>query len=158
MANRPDKLEPSWCRRTVLAVGFGLVVIGCAAQQFPLGRFRDFSLPEYYDAPHEKQMKSLLQGDEAEAMGKDSILIRQLQLKTFREDGAGEFILRARDCLYNTQKRSAASPGPLEMKTADGRFFTEGEGFLWEENESLLTISNRVHTIIRVGQTEPSTP
>lgn len=158
MGNRPDNLAPSRHRRTVLSVCLVLVFMACAAQQFPLGQFRDFSLPEYYDVPHEKQMKSLLQGREAQPLGEGRVLIKQLRLETFREDGAGEFILRARDCLYNSKERSAASPGPLEMKTADGHFFTEGEGFLWQEDDSLLTISNRVHTIIRLGQRQAPKP
>lgn len=153
-----DKLVRCRRRRVAMSVGFGLIFIGCLAQQFPLGQFRDFSLPEYYDMPHEKQMKSLLQGEEAHPLGEGKVLIKKLRLETFREDGTGEFILRADDCLYDSEKRSAASPGPLEMKTADGRFFTEGEGFLWQERESLLTISNRVHTIIRIGRTESPRP
>jgi len=44
------------------------------------------------------------------------------------------------------------------MKTADGQFFTEGEGFLWRQNESILTISNRVHTVIRLVQTGAPQP
>ena len=76
---------------------------------------------------------------------------KKLKLETFQKDGTGEFILLADDCLYDSAERRAASAGPLEMKTADGRFFTEGEGFLWQERESILTISNRVHTVIRIG-------
>jgi len=120
-----------------------------------MGQIKDFSLPEYYDVPHEKQMKSLLQGEEAQPLGEGRVLIKQLRLETFREDGTGEFILLARDCLYDSKTRSATSPGPLQMKTVDGRFFTEGKGFLWQENESRLTISNQVHTIIRPGPAEP---
>lgn len=129
-----------------------MLLVACLAQQFPLGQFRDFSLPEYYDVPYATQMKSLLQGEEAVPEGEGKILIKKLKLETFREDGTGEFVMRADDCLYDTQRRTATSPGRLEMKTADDRFLTEGEGFLWRENESVLIISNRVHTVIRADQ------
>jgi hypothetical protein len=119
------------------------------AQQFPLGQFRDFSLPEYHDPPYQSQLKSLLQGAEAMPQGEGRILIRQLTVETFREDGVAEFVMRADDCLYDPQQHRASSAGPLEMETADGRFSTRGEGFLWRERDSILTISNRVHTVIR---------
>jgi len=133
-----------------LLLGLG-VALG-VAQQFPMGQFRDFSLPEYYPPPHQTQIKSLIQGEEAVPQDEGKILIRKLKLETFREDGAGEFVLRAEDCLYDPQQNSAASPGPLEMQTGDGRFFTRGEGFRWQEQDSVLTISNRVHTVIRRDQ------
>lgn len=135
-----------------------LVLLGCMAQQFPFGEFRDFSLPEYYDAPHATQMKSLLQGEEAVPSAEGKILIKKLKLQTFREDGEGEFIMRANDCFYDIEARSAASSGPLVMRTADGRFSTEGEGFLWRENESILIISNRVHTVFHASQVEVTKP
>jgi hypothetical protein len=137
---------------------FPALLIAGLAQQFPLGQFRDFSLPEYYEAPNATQMKSLLQGDEAVPKGEGRILIRKLKLETFRETGAGDFVLQADDCLYDTKRRTAESPGPLVMRTADGRFSTEGEGFLWRESDSILIISNRVHTVIRAGQVKMPNP
>lgn len=134
------------------------VFMGSVAQQFPLGRFKDFNLPQYYAPPHATQMKSLLQGAEALPQDGGRILIKQLKLQTFREDGAGEFILLAEDCLYDPEQRSAHSPGALEMKTADGLFFTVGEGFLYRETESSLIISNRVHTVIQTGGKTVSIP
>lgn len=144
--------------RTAWGIGALLIALGCLAQPLPLGQFRDFSLPSFHSAPHETQMKSLIEGREAVPQDGGRILIRQLKLQTFREDGAGQFILQAADCLYDPDRRSAASEGPLEMRTADGRFFTEGEGFLWRETEAILTISNRVHTVIRPASTTSPTP
>lgn len=154
MLNKGFNKAQDWRRRVSGVALFLLVFIGCMAQQFPLGQFRDFSLPEYYDAPHAAQMKSLLQGEEAVPKAEGKILIKKLKLQTFREDGLGEFVMRADDCLYDSEARSAASSGPLVMRTADGRFFTEGKGFLWREKESILIISNRVHTVFQAGQVE----
>ena len=133
-----------------------MLAVACFAQELPLGLFREFSVPEYYDPPHETQVKSLLQGDEALPQDQGRILIKKLTLKTFREDGAGEFVMNAVNCLYDTRARKAASAGPLRIETADGRFSTEGEGFLWQERESVLTISNRVHTVIRTDRVNPA--
>ena len=158
MLNKVFHLNPGTCCRAIGVVLFAALLLACVAQQFPLGQFRDFSLPEYYDAPHETQMKSLLQGEEAVPKAEGKILIKKLKLQTFREDGGGEFVMQADDCLYDTDRRTAESPGPLVMKTADGRFSTQGEGFLWRENDSVLIISNRVHTVIRAGQVRMPNP
>ena len=76
------------------------------------------------------------------------------EIQTFRQDGAGEFVLSADDCLYDTEQRTAMSAGPLKMMTADGRIQTEGQGFLWNDDAAVLTISNNVHTVIRDVPTE----
>src|SRR5207244_10905831 len=43
---------------------------------------------------------------------------------------------------------SASSSGRLRVQAADGKFSIEGEGFLWQQTNSSLFISNRVHTTI----------
>ena len=35
-----------------------------------------------------------------------------------------------------------------KLQTGDGKFRVEGDGFLWRQNDSFLTISNHVHTVI----------
>jgi hypothetical protein len=42
----------------------------------------------------------------------------------------------------------ANSPGHLQLQAGDGKFHVEGEGFLWRQNDSFLTISNNVRTVI----------
>jgi len=152
MRNNVFQTGLGWTVRAVILGVCLRVVVGSVAQQFPAGMFfRDFSLPQNYGPPHETQMKSLLQGAEAVSQEGGGILIQKLKLQTFREDGVGEFVLQADNCLYDPKRHHASSPGPLEMRTADGRFSTAGEGFLWRETESTLIISNRVHTVIHTG-------
>lgn len=128
------------------------------AQQFPLGQFKDFQLPEYHAPPNETRLKTLVEGAEAVPQDGSRVLIRKLTLKTYREDGTGEFVMRAEDCLYDLEKRQASSPGPLLLKTADGNISTEGVGFLWRDRESTLTLSNRVHTVIYSNGNKPAFP
>lgn len=54
----------------------------------------------------------------------------------------------APECIYDTFKSAANSPGHLQVWTGDGRFRVEGDGFLWRQSESFLTISNNVRTVI----------
>ena len=54
----------------------------------------------------------------------------------------------APECVYDTLNGVANSPGHLQLRTGDGNFRVEGDGFLWRQDDALLTISNHVHTVI----------
>ena len=45
---------------------------------------------------------------------------------------------------------TASSAGHLQVQTGDGKIRVEGDGFLWRQNDSFLTISNRVSTVIEI--------
>ena len=67
----------------------------------------------------------------------------------FSETGELKTIIEAPECTYDGAQRTAHSPGRLKMQSGDGRYFVEGEGFLWRQDADSLTISNQVHTTIR---------
>jgi len=108
----------------------------------------DFTSVEYFEPPHQQQMKSRLSGAEAQPLAGGLLIIRQLKLETFNEDGKPEMIVNAPECVYDTFNRAANSPGHLVAQTGDGKLHVEGDGFLWRQNDSLLIISNRVQTVI----------
>ena len=108
----------------------------------------DFVSIEYYDAPHQRQIKSRMSGAEALPQAGGLLLIKQLRLETFSPDGKPEIVADAPGCVYDPLKGTARSPGPLRVRTGDGKFRIEGEGFSWRQNDSVLTISNRVETVI----------
>jgi hypothetical protein len=108
----------------------------------------NFTSVEYFEPPHERQMKSRLSGAEAEPRAGGLLVIRQLKLETFKPDGEAELIVIAPECVYDTFNHTASSPGHLQAQTGDGKFHVEGDGFLWRQNNSSLTISNRVRTVI----------
>ena len=157
-----DQMQ-KWCNATswLGTVAATLALVGIllqAGQQLPPGRFTDFSLPEYYGAPHEAQMKQLLQGAEAYLQAGNRILLKGTKMQTYRPDGSGEFVMEADDCVYDGTMRTVESEGPLEIRTADGRFLTSGRGFLWQPSLSVLTISNSVHTVIRLQKAPSAKP
>ena len=47
----------------------------------------------------------------------------------------------------------ASSSGQLKMESGDGKFHMEGKGFLWQQNEMTLILSNHVHTVLQMGVT-----
>jgi lipopolysaccharide export system protein LptA len=119
-----------------------------------------FSLaPEHFPPPHEAQIKTLLQGASAEQPDPDSrrYTIHQAKLRTFRVDGATNMIIEAPQCVYNSTNKTVDSSGPIQMQTGDGRFRIAGRGFLWQQENSSLVISNQVHTWASSGLFEPGT-
>ena len=108
----------------------------------------DFTSVEYFEPPHQQQMKSRLSGAEAQPQAGGLLVIRQFKLETFNENGRPELIVSAPECVYDTFNRVANSPGHLQLQAGDGKFHVEGDGFLWRQNDSFLTISNNVHTVL----------
>lgn len=119
-----------------------------SAQPSLMGTASNFTMSEYYDAPHETQMKSLISGTEAEPRADGRLLVKGLRLETFRENGDLEMQIKAPQCIYDRARRLATSPDRLTVRSGDGRFVVEGVGFLWRQDASTLMISNRVHTIV----------
>jgi hypothetical protein len=129
----------------------GFAVVVARAQQNTSGHASDFTSVEYYEPPHHQQVKSRLSGAEASPQAGGLLIIKQLKVETFDLDGKPEVVVNAPECVYDTLKGVATSPGRLQVRTGDGRFHVEGEGFLWRQSDSFLTISNRVRTVIEVS-------
>jgi len=134
----------------ILAVGVVLFFGGPVArtQQSGVHHASDFTSIEYFEPPNQQQMKSRLSGAEAQPAAGGRLVIKQLKLETFDARGQTEMIVNAPECIYDTFNRTASSAGHLQAQTGNGRFRVEGDGFLWQQNDSLLTISNNVHTAI----------
>ncbi len=143
-ANHSRRVSAPWL--ALLLATSGLMA---APEKFGNTVVKNFAVPDNFGPPHETQIKSLLQGDEAEPQSGGQILIRGLKLQTFNEAGETEMVVRAPQCIFDTVQHAVYSDGRLEAQSGDGRFFFEGQGFLLQQTNSTLTISNRVHTIIK---------
>ena len=117
------------------------------AQQTPGG----FTLVKYYEAPNQTQMKSRLSGAEGHPLTSRLFAIKQLKLELFNTNGSPQAVVEAPDCIYDMQNGMANSAGHLLLQSGDGKIRTEGDGFLWRQDDSFLTISNHVHTVIESG-------
>ena len=129
---------------TFLASGYGQV------QSVPVGRATDFTSDAYFEAPHEQQVKVRLSGAEAAPLPGGLLDVKKLKVETFNTAGKSELVVRAPQCTYAPLDGVANSAGHLELQSGDGKFRVEGDGFLWRQNESSLTISNRVRTVIEM--------
>jgi lipopolysaccharide transport protein LptA len=147
------QLNPT--RRTaLLAAGCLTLVLGLAtsspAQRLVEGK--GFKFAEYFDPPHETQMKSLLEGSRGVPRANNrAFLISDAKVQSFRENGEGELIVEAPECLYNADERTVSSSGLLRLRSADGQFFLEGTGFLWRQTNSSLVVSNNVRTVVKAS-------
>jgi hypothetical protein len=132
-----------------LAAGAALLLAaapGVRAQQ--TGQATDFTTTEYYEPPNQQQIKSILSGTNALYQPGRPLLIKQLEIQTFDLNGKTNMIVKAPECLYDEKNGTANSAGPLHLQNGDGQYRVEGEGFLWRQADSFLTISNKVHTVI----------
>lgn len=131
-----------------LTLCFASVLTNCAQPVPAGGNASNFSSVEYYPAPHQQQIKTRLSGAEAQLQPDGLMLIKQLKLEMFDANGKLEIVVNAPECVYDTMKGTANSSGELHARTGDGKFSVQGVGFLWRQNDSFLTISNRVQTVI----------
>jgi hypothetical protein len=138
-----------------LAAGAGLLLFavapGVRAQPNDVQRANNFTSTEYYGPTNHQQIKSILSGAEALPQPGGLLIIKQLKLEIFNPDGRLEWVVNAPECVYDTFKGVANSPGHLEVRSGDGKFRTEGDGFLWRQSEQFLTISNNAHSVIENG-------
>jgi lipopolysaccharide export system protein LptA len=146
-------VQPGLRAGRLLFVATWLLVFGAStvhAQQATFGKGRNFKVaPEFYPAPNAQQMKSLLQGAEAEPQAGGKVLIRQAKLQTFKVTGEQELLVETPECIYDSVSREISSTGALKAQTGDGRFSLEGRGWLWQQTNSSLAISNDVRTVLQ---------
>jgi lipopolysaccharide export system protein LptA len=138
-----------WWRDATVGLLVCLALLTGLAYAQKVGSGKGIKFSDYYDPPHETQMKWLLEGASAVPMaGGRSVQITEAKAQTFRETGEGELVVETPQCVYDSDQRLVSSPGPLHLRTADGSFDLQGEGFSWQQAKSVLFVSNRVHTIV----------
>jgi hypothetical protein len=121
------------------------------AQSNTMSHASDFSSVEYYPAPNQQQMRSRLSGVEAQPLPGGLLAIKGLELETFELNGKPEIVVNAPECTYDQLNGTASSPGRLQVQYQEGKIRVAGEGFLWRQSDSHLTISNRVSTVLQFG-------
>ena len=129
-------------------LALALVLFPVLGRAQPVVSVQGFKVPEYYDPPHETQMKSMLEGARAERQPDGRYMVTEAKWRTFRVTGEGELTVEAPQCFYDQGQRTVSSSGPLRVQTADGKFSIEGEGFRYGQTNSTLLVSNRVHTLL----------
>lgn len=146
-----DRMKGDGIMLLILAAGAGAMLLSehVRAQPAVLGTVKNFSISGYYqEAPYQQQMEWEFMSAEAIRQADGTFLIREMRIEAFEKNGNRQAVVSAPESVYDPVAHAAHSPGPLEVQSGDGRFILKGEGFLWREKDLVLTISNKVHTIV----------
>ncbi|HEX9047514.1 MAG TPA: hypothetical protein VF988_10845 [Verrucomicrobiae bacterium] len=134
-----------------IAMACGLAADQAWAQMesLPLGYATNFTSVSYYEPPHELQVKLRLSGAEAVPLPDVCYDLKSMKLEKYSVEGKLEAVAEAPQCVFALADGIASSPGHVVFQSGDGKFRVEGDGFTWLQNESSLSISNRVHAVIK---------
>lgn len=128
------------------------------AQQPILGHATDFTSDEYFEPPNQQHVKMRLTGTSASPLPGGMLDITNLTIVTFDLSGKTQMVVRAPECVYAPYDYYANSAGHVEMETSDGKITITGDGFLWRQSDNSLTISNNVHTVIKMKGSQSILP
>ncbi len=143
---------------SVLTVVYLGMALRASSQQAVTAR--NFNQREFFPAPHGDKVKTWVSGGEATPLPGGKTLIKRLKITTYQESGQTKMVVEAPECVYDLSRHLANSDGSLKAHTGDGRFFIEGNGFLWQQADSNLAISNQVHSVLeaQTGTNAPAGP
>jgi lipopolysaccharide export system protein LptA len=105
-----------------------------------------------YDPPNSRHVKTEITGKEANPIPDSGgkILLKGVEIKQFPLTGGNpQMIADTPQCIADNKFQAVTSDGPLQVHAQGGKFFVEGAGFLFRQNESILWISNSAHAIIQ---------
>ena len=132
----------------------------CHTEDMEPGQTSGFSAVEYY--PNSEQIRVRTSGAEGTQVG-EQYLVTQFKLEWFAPDGHLVWVATAPQCLLDQATLVASSPSHLTLQTGDGKMRLDGDGFLWQQKESSLTISNHLvqvsdSALARTGTVKTSAP
>jgi hypothetical protein len=156
----PDLALTTGLVKTIAASGLLFLsgFTGSYAQSDVLGHATDFSSDQYFEPPNQQRVKMRLTGTSASPLPGRALNITDLKIETFNLSGQTEAIVHAPECIYAPYDGLARSAGHLELQTANGKITITGDGFLWRQSDNSLTISNNVHTVIKMKALQPNLP
>ena len=150
---------------TLAVVIFFIAAAGNRAQQIPLGHATGFNSDIYFEPPDDAKVKMKLSGAEAAPLPGGLMDVKQLRVELFSTNGSTRMVAVAPRCTVAPLGATADSPGHMELRSGDGKFFTEGDGFrfVWQQdatslslsNHTSLSLSNHVHTVMLNGILKP---
>ena len=115
-------------------------------------RASEFSSEQYFDPPNETKIKMRFSGASVSPLPGGTLQqINQMRIETFGTNGVTRVVAEAPQCELSPFNGVASSAGRLTMQSGDGKFRMESDGFLWQQNEKVLTFSNNVVTTLKIG-------
>ena len=149
----PRSLSPFLpCLFVALAAFVSGIIFSSQAQLATGGTIKGgFKFPDYDRVS--SALKSLLTGRTARQQQDGTVHVTELRVETYAypkpQQKEIEIVVLAPTCNFDMERKLASSPGPVMIERADGQFTILGEGFELKQSESVFTISNKVHAILR---------
>ena len=141
-------------RETILTVATALAIaVLCqtaASQLTRVGNAKSFTLPDYYPASNGVQkLRAVLTGSEAQSISNGYFFLRQPRIENYRPDGSLDWVAIADDAVVSMFTHSASGTNHLVFQTADTNVVVTARGFLWQQTEGVLILSNQTTWIDR---------
>jgi hypothetical protein len=141
-----------------LALCFSPMLGQTQLQQMPLaGPATKLSSVVYFDPPDEQRVKVRLEGAEMRPLPETKFDVRKLIVRRYSLTGKEEAVVEAPQCVYAPMDGVANSSGHVHLKLGD-QVVVEGDGFLYQQSDESIDISNNVSTIIQAGSWSLSAP
>lgn len=111
---------------------------------------RDFVLPDYYPSSNGvRHLRTRVAGAEARILSNGVFALKQPRLESYREDGTTlEWVAVAPECIVDMKTKLVRGNTNMFFHTADEQLFLSGVGFLWQQTNSVLILSNQTRTWI----------
>lgn len=129
-----------------------LILLGLA---WPVLAQRNVQVSKGFVLPHYEgnQLRALFSGAEARPItgNQGLVLVTKFSMVVYKENTnkEPELIVEAPECVFDRSSFQASSAGPLKVYTGQTNLTIEGRGFLCQQTNMLLLISNDVHTAIQ---------
>ncbi len=144
-------------------VGVLLLFLGVASafgQANLPGVVTGYQITQHYPAPNFRQMEMKLTGAEAMQLpgAAKQFRITKPVFVSFEPTGETQVTIETPECLFDNtdpKARTISSTENLAMRTGDGRFSIAGKGFLWQQADKTLIISNDVRAVIHWTNNAP---
>ncbi|HEY0549344.1 MAG TPA: LptA/OstA family protein [Verrucomicrobiae bacterium] len=121
------------------------------AQNNQLGVGKDFTFPDYYPSTNGAvRLRSVITGKEYRFLSNNvHIALTHPRIEFYREDSVTlEWSAIGREATVDINTREVRGHTNMFFRTADDRLFLSGVGFLWQQSNSVLILSNKTFTWI----------
>ena len=125
----------------------GAAWLACA--QLPrTGVGKDFMYPEYWPlTTGVARKKSVVTAKEYQLLTNNLAALTQARIDFYNKDGTNlEWSATAHQAVVDLTARQVSGDEKAFFRTADGRLFVSGTGFLWQPTNGLLILSNNTFT------------
>ena len=108
------------------------------------------SSDQYYDPPNETKLKLRFSGASVAPLPGGLQEVNDMHIEYFSTNGATRMHAQAPQCEMSMLDGVASSTNTLSLRSGDGKLRTDGVGFVWRQNEMILTLTNPV-TVLKFG-------